>query len=588
MGKEEVKVYSKKYNIVNALFFILAVAIMGLYFSGKYLSVPQEYALVILSVLTVIIYAYIRINYLNPFNKLRKAINSPENNGKDEVESFIESYRLMQKHIDSATGFIRKIEKGNLEEAETETADNELGASLLSMKEHLKRISAEEKERIWISEGLAKFSELLRAGNADIDALGLKVLSFLTKYIQANQGALFIIQDQDSEEYLELAACYAYDKKKFLEKKILKGQGLAGRAWIEQDTIYLTKVPQNYVEITSGLGNATPSCILIVPLKVNDKVYGVLELASFSLIPKYQKEFIEKLAESLASTISMVKVNGQTRRLLEESQQMTEQMRSQEEEMRQNLEELSATQEELQRKEVELDRKLQEALKEIELGQIKQQMDEIALQRENSIDSSKRDLKFLSNVPPVQGLVRAMANNNFDSVSNSGYDDWFERMDIIFRNFLINKELFQSITFTNETGKAIYELSFRGKDLGETQSDGFDYRDQEIFINTSKLKKGEVYVGHIRVLADKSMIMEFGIPVFSESKVFKGTILVNLFAKTIIDGIKSKEDGEHTFGLFNSAGTCIYGKGMRPDSPGLKKQVVINSKQDLSLTIMHQ
>lgn len=588
MEMQRFRVFNNKSKLVNVLFSLLAAATLVFYFIGKYSSFPAEASLGILLVLILISYFCIRKSLLDPVKELSRMVNFSENEGKDEIEYFTESYRIMQKNIESATKFIRKIENGNLEEAENETANDELGASLLSMKEHLKKISAQEKERIWVSEGLAKFSELLQAGNADIEALGLKVLSFITKYIKANQGALFTIGDQEGEEYLEMVACYAYDKRKYHEKKIQKGQGLAGRAWIERDTVYLTEVPRNYVEITSGLGYATPTCILIVPLKVNEQVYGVLELASFTLIPKYQKEFIEKLAENLASTISMVKVNGQTRRLLEESQQMTEQMRAQEEEMRQNLEELSATQEELQRKEVELDRKLQEALKEIELGQIKQQMDEIALQIENSIDSSKRDLKFLSNVPPVQGLVRAMANNNFDSESNSGYNDWLERMDIIFRNFLLNKELFQSITFTNEAGKAIYELSFRGKDLGETQNDGIDYRDQEIFINTSKLNKGEVYVGQMKVLADKNMIMEFGIPVYSETKVFKGTILVNLYAKTIIDGIKSKEDGENTFGLFTSAGTCIYGKGLKSDGAGLKKQIVINKKQDLSLLIMHQ
>jgi transcriptional regulator with GAF, ATPase, and Fis domain len=119
-------------------------------------------------------------------------------------------------------------------------------------------------------------------------------------------------------------------------------------------------VPQDYVRITSGLGGENPKSCLLVPLRVNDAIYGVLELASFNLYADFEIELVEKLAETIASTISSVKINESTRVLLERTQQQAEEMKSQEEEMRQNMEELSATQEEMQRKEGEYIQRIQE------------------------------------------------------------------------------------------------------------------------------------------------------------------------------------------------------------------------------------
>ncbi len=589
MREGKIWIIGKKYQLVNILFLLLVMAGFAIYASVGTAFFQPEFGLAIHLALTLLIYLFIRKSYLKPLKEIKKLTNTKfSGSGGDEVSALIENQQEMQENMKAATAFVREIEKGNLNGTFTAAANDALGNSLLGMREYLKEISMQEKERIWISEGLAKFSELLRSNDADVRQLSLTVLTHLIKYIKANQGALFVVQENDSSKaYMEMVACYAYNRKKFLEKKIYKGEGLVGQAWIENENIYLTEVPQDYVAITSGLGNANPSCVLIVPLKVNNQVYGVIELASFSAISTYQMEFIEKLAESLASTISMVKVNERTRRLLEESQEMTEQMRAQEEEMRQNLEELTATQEELQRKEGELDRKLKEALNEIEVSRIDQQLNEIALRIAHSIDSSKRDLKFLANVPPVQGLVRAMANKQFDSQSNSSYKDWIERMDTIFQNFLINKELFQSITFTDEKGCIIYQLSYEGSELIKTVEGNGVFKDEETFKQTLKLQKTEVYVGQVTSISGNDLIMEFGIPIFNEERVLKGAVLVNLYAASIVEGLSTKEVEDNRFSLFTSDGVCVYGNAHNANS-GLKKHVITNQKQNIGLTIIHQ
>ncbi|HEY5825741.1 MAG TPA: GAF domain-containing protein, partial [Cyclobacteriaceae bacterium] len=175
---------------------------------------------------------------------------------------------------------------------------------------------------------------------------------FLVKYTNSNQGGLFILDDSDEDNpYLNLIACYAFERKKFLTKKVQIGDGLVGQCFLEQERIHLTEIPEDYIRITSGLGGENPTSCLLVPLKVNDKIFGVVELASFKIYPEHVVELVEKFAESIASTISNVKINESTKLLLEQTQQQAEEMKSQEEEMRQNMEELSATQEEMHRKE---------------------------------------------------------------------------------------------------------------------------------------------------------------------------------------------------------------------------------------------
>jgi PAS domain S-box-containing protein len=269
----------------------------------------------------------------------------------DEIGEMAIATNKLVNGLRATSVFAENIGNGNYDSQFEPLSEHDvLGNALITMRSNLAKVADEDRKRSWATEGLAKFGEILRVNNTDVQKLSDEIIGNLVKYLRANQGALYLVDDDEGDEpTMSMSACYAWDKKKFIDHKIYIGEGLAGQCWQEKETVFLTDVPQNYIKISSGLGDANPTCILIVPLKVNDQIFGVIELASFNVIEKNEIEFIEKIGESIASTISSVKVNARTQRLLGESQQMTEEMRAQEEEMRQNMEELQATQEEMER-----------------------------------------------------------------------------------------------------------------------------------------------------------------------------------------------------------------------------------------------
>jgi len=299
------------------------------------------YLILDLSPFVLAFYAYlISRKYADTSQSLHKAL-------KQELDKNQKIYR-----------FVEKIRMGNINaEYKVQGQDDVLGQSILDLRDNLKKNKEEEdrrrkedQQRNWIAEGLAKFGDILRKDSDNLEELSYNLINNLVKYINANQGAFFIIEDEDeADTHLKMTACYAYERRKYADKRLEIDEGITGAAILEQETIYMTDVPESYVNITSGLGKATPGCLLVVPLKINDEVHGVIEIGAIKPIEKYIVDFVEKVAENIASTISNVKINSRTAKLLKESQEQAEALAAQEEQMRQNMEELQATQEEAAR-----------------------------------------------------------------------------------------------------------------------------------------------------------------------------------------------------------------------------------------------
>jgi len=306
---------------------------------------PSLWVITFLPFITASVGYFIAVNFEVFIRKQRKHIKV-EANKSEQVLDFVENLR--QDNFQSNLNLNHSKDK--------------LAQSLLRLRDYLikskkdeEKRRIEEEQRTWVTQGLAHFGELLRKESDNIEDLSYNIIRYLTDYMKVNQAGFYLLNTLNKKDrYFELTACVAYDRKKFTDKRINWEEGLIGRCALEKETIHLTDIPNDYLNITSGLGEANPRCILIVPLKTNDEIYGVLEMASFKDFQEFEVEFVEKIAESIALTISSVQNTIRTTKLLKETQNQAERMLQQEEELRQNLEEMQATQEESDRREVEM------------------------------------------------------------------------------------------------------------------------------------------------------------------------------------------------------------------------------------------
>jgi len=323
----------------------------------------------------IIVLIFVSDNLTKPIKRITQSLKRLANgeisddliirlNTGDEIEEMSNALNISVEGLNSKAVSAVNIGKGIYDtEINLLSEKDVLGKSLIDMRNSLRTAAQEEekrrvedKKRTWANEGFARFADILRQNTNDLHLLCDNVIKNLVKYIEANQGGIFLWNDEDkNDSYFELISAFAWDRKKWIKKRIEKGEGLVGACAMEKETIFMTEVPDDYVAITSGLGSSNPRCVILVPLKHEDVVLGVIELASFKVLEKYHVEFLEKIAESIASTILSVRINAKTKFLLEQSQQQAEEMAAQEEEMRQNMEELQATQEEAARKTAEIE-----------------------------------------------------------------------------------------------------------------------------------------------------------------------------------------------------------------------------------------
>jgi CheY-like chemotaxis protein/HAMP domain-containing protein len=233
-------------------------------------------------------------------------------------------------------------------EAEGEVA--ELKNTINQMIENLAETTRVNTEQDWLNSNMARFTGMLQ-GERDLETVSRLIMSELTPLVGAQHGAFFMMVSPDGEgdEFeLRLVSTYGYKQRKNVPNKFKLGEALVGQAALEQKSILVTQAPDDYVRISSGLGDGAPINLIVLPVLFEDQVLAVIELASFQRFANVQQAFLEQLSESIGVVLNTIQANMRTEELLAQSQGLTQELQSQSEELQAQQEELQQTNKELE------------------------------------------------------------------------------------------------------------------------------------------------------------------------------------------------------------------------------------------------
>ncbi len=229
------------------------------------------------------------------------------------------------------------VTKGDLTRSVKVDASGEVAAlkdNINEMIGNLRDTTMKNTEQDWLKTNLAKFTRMLQ-GQRDLLSVSKVILSELAPLVSAQHGVLYILEEgkENQEGRLKLLATYACKERKSLSTEFRLGEGLVGQCAVEKQRILLTNAPPDYVEITSGLGKATPLNLIVLPILFEGTVRAVVELASFDRFSLIHQAFLDQLIESIGIVLNTIQANMRTEQLLNQSQTMAQELQNQQEEL---------------------------------------------------------------------------------------------------------------------------------------------------------------------------------------------------------------------------------------------------------------
>ncbi|HVU34560.1 MAG TPA: HAMP domain-containing protein [Opitutaceae bacterium] len=283
------------------------------------------------------------------------------------------------------------VTKGDLTRSIKVEASGEVAAlkdTINEMIRNLKDTTIKNNEQDWLKTNLAKFSRMLQ-GQKDLLTVGKLILSELAPVVGAQHGVFYTMINSGEEPRLHLLASYAFRARKHATHDLKLGETLVGQAALEKERILLTKVPSEYVQISSGLGEATPLNLIVLPVLFEGQVKAVIELASFESFSPTHLIFLDQLTESIGIVLNTIEANMRTEDLLKQSQSLARELQAQQEELQKTNLELEDKAKLLAEQNVEVEKK------NMEVEQARQALEEKAAQLALT---SKYKSEFLANM----------------------------------------------------------------------------------------------------------------------------------------------------------------------------------------------
>ena len=224
----------------------------------------------------------------------------------------------------------------------------ELSDTINQMIANLRETTQKNAEQDWLNTNLARISGLMQ-GQRDLTTVSRLIMSEISPLVSAQHGAFFLTHADDGDEpELRLIASYGYKKRKSVSNRFKIGEALVGQAALEGKSILISEAPADYVKVASGLGDATPVNIVVMPILFEEQVLAVVELASLREFSDVNQAFLEQLGETLGVVLNAIIANRRTEELLEQSQSLAEELQSQSEELQSQQEELKRSNAELE------------------------------------------------------------------------------------------------------------------------------------------------------------------------------------------------------------------------------------------------
>lgn len=304
----------------------------------------------------------------------------------DEVGQLSTSLNQMLTSFLAIVQQTKEIAQGNYDAEIAPRSDkDELVVAFSNMTKTLRGSTAQNQRENWLRTGQAELNERLR-GEQEVTALAQGIITYIATRLNAQVGAIYLGYEN---KQFRLLGSYAYTKRKNLSNEFKLGEGIVGQAALEKKTILITNIPSNYIAVTSGLGEAVPHNLIVVPLVYRDIVEGVIELGFFQEITDTHIEFLNQTAEGIAIAFNSARSRTQIQQLLEESQVQSEELKAQQEELQQTNEELEEKAELLLKQNREVEHKNREI--EQTKGALEEKAEQLAL-------TSKYKSEFLANM----------------------------------------------------------------------------------------------------------------------------------------------------------------------------------------------